>query len=57
MKLKELQDLIFSELDIIYGKETFCNVNKYGIVYKTFEDKEVIGLRVSKGGHLEISIK
>ena len=57
MKLYELQDLIFSDFVIVCGYETFFNVNKNGTVFKSFKNREVIGIRATRNGYLQISIK
>lgn len=56
MKLKELQLLICSELNIIDGKTKYYDVCKLGGLFYNLRDKEVIGIR-SIDGVLTISIK
>lgn len=57
MKLSELQDFIFSDLTLICGRETFFNVDKFGPVFKSFKEREVLGVRATRGGYLQINIK
>lgn len=57
MKLKELKNLIFSDLTLVCGIETYYNVDKNGSVFRSLEEKEVIGIRASRGGYLNINIK
>ena len=56
MKLKELQLLICSELNIIDGKNKFYDVARLGGLFYNLREKEVIGIR-SVDGILTISIK
>ena len=57
MKLHELEDLIFSDLKLICGYETFFNVSKNSFTFRSFKDREVVGIRATKHGYLEINIK
>jgi len=56
MKLKELQDLIFDDLIIDCGKFKCKDVYKYGGVFESLKNSEVIGLR-HENNYLVISVR
>ncbi len=56
MRLQELQNLIYSELNIIHNGFTYTDVCKYGGVFYKLKNKEIIGIR-SIEGKLTISVK
>lgn len=49
MRLEDLQELIFSDLTIIKGKERYEDVWKLGGVFNKFKLHEVIGIRANEG--------
>lgn len=56
MKLKDLQQVIYADLNIIYNGFTYKDVFKLGGVFYNLKDKEVIGIRADKD-HVLISVR